>query len=375
MAKPSLTLSGMKVEEVYDSLIQGGVAIPEAATIISDWIFENLGRTRRTFNYRTEFPEVEPACAATFVRTFQHDDWVDGESVVQAEQTGGEDGFNARFHRIEADLDALGADVAQSFTCLAELRSDLRKLLDEIRAEVNLLNADVYECCRGKPLPGGGRFGGFEVIRDFEFVATAKFLDKDVHVFQTQAGLAMLPAIEQIAVDPVFDPRIRHAGDLGRFVVEDPRVTKRFPGNLTKRAFVEAFGTDLTKSGEPVSEVLAILPDDAKFGSVDSLVETVAERQASALRTTSLGTAAIEAAFGLEPGGSVADASVERFSAIPRRGRVALATAGIDTVGKLAGVAPKRVVAILKKEGLVASAADAAEWSAQARALTLSLKQ
>ena len=372
MADARLNLSGMKVEEVYDSLIKAGVSVPGAATVISDWIFENLGRTRRTFNYRTAFTAEDPACATTFGRTFQHDDWVDGESVVQAEQSVGEDGFNARFHRIEADLDALGTDVAQAFTCLARMRADLRALLDEVRAELNLLNSDVYECCRGRTPPDGGRFGGFEVLRDFEFVTTTKFLDKHVQVFKTDRGLAILPAVAQVALDPAFDPRVRHAADLSRFVTEDPRARKRFPEVVRKQDFVQAFGTEPGKSGEPIAELVEILPDDAEFASLDAMVAAVAEREARALRSSGFGTAAIEAAFGLEEGaGTLADAPVERFGSIPKRARVALAAAGIDTVGKLAEAQPRKVAAILGKEGLVGTAADAAEWSAQARVLTL----
>lgn len=43
-----------------------------------------------------------------YTRTFQHDDWVDNEDVVQA---GGEKGFNKKFHDIEAEFDKLGVVV------------------------------------------------------------------------------------------------------------------------------------------------------------------------------------------------------------------------------------------------------------------------
>jgi hypothetical protein len=43
-----------------------------------------------------------------FVRTFQHEDWIDNEDVVQA---GGEKGFNKKFHDIEAEFDNISTVV------------------------------------------------------------------------------------------------------------------------------------------------------------------------------------------------------------------------------------------------------------------------
>jgi hypothetical protein len=56
----------------------------------------------------------------TFERRFRHEDWVDNQSRVQA---GGPEGFNQRFHALEADLDAVGA------------------VVNEIRAAMNALVA------------------------------------------------------------------------------------------------------------------------------------------------------------------------------------------------------------------------------------------
>jgi hypothetical protein len=43
--------------------------------------------------------------AISFTRAFQHEDWVDNVDRVQA---AGDNGFNERFHGIEADFDSLG---------------------------------------------------------------------------------------------------------------------------------------------------------------------------------------------------------------------------------------------------------------------------
>src|SRR5688572_31583307 len=149
MADPSdIVYDGLSVSEVYRHIVDAGADHYTAGIIASNWVLENLRRTRRVFAYKESFPAVSPHCAVTpWVRTFVHSDWTDGEDVVQAGATTGEEGFNARFHKIEADLDRLGADVGKLSACLAEMRASVRKVLDELRAEINLINSDIHECC------------------------------------------------------------------------------------------------------------------------------------------------------------------------------------------------------------------------------------
>ncbi|ESA32878.1 phycobilisome protein [Leptolyngbya sp. Heron Island J] len=93
--------------------------------------------TNSSFQYKEKFDEVAPNCKSNFQRTLQHKDWVDGKSVVKAEKSATDEGFNARFHKIQADFDALGMDSNQAFLCIAEMRQSLFNLLEEIRTEFN----------------------------------------------------------------------------------------------------------------------------------------------------------------------------------------------------------------------------------------------
>ena len=86
-AESKLKLRDMTAETVFDKIVEKGISEADAAIITSGWIFQNFGKTKRTFNYAQQFPEVEPECIVEFKRTFEHIDWVDGESVVQAEKT------------------------------------------------------------------------------------------------------------------------------------------------------------------------------------------------------------------------------------------------------------------------------------------------
>jgi hypothetical protein len=49
--------------------------------------------------------------AISYTRTFSHTDWVDNVDRVQA---GGDNGFNGRFHSIEAEFDAISGIVVQA---------------------------------------------------------------------------------------------------------------------------------------------------------------------------------------------------------------------------------------------------------------------
>jgi hypothetical protein len=86
----------------------------------------------------TGLQAADPGCAYTFKRTFEHLDWLDFESLVQAGKTAEESGINDRFHKIEADLDALGDNVRRAFVCLEALRAQLSVCLNEV---VKVLNA------------------------------------------------------------------------------------------------------------------------------------------------------------------------------------------------------------------------------------------
>ena len=95
------SLSGISVDSVIKRITDTGIADHDAALIVSGWIFENYGRTRRTFNFAQSFPSTMEACMPpAFVRAFVHQDWTDGEDVVQAGETVNDEGFNSRFHKI-----------------------------------------------------------------------------------------------------------------------------------------------------------------------------------------------------------------------------------------------------------------------------------
>lgn len=374
MADDILSFQGLKAETLLKTLIEEkGIPRADAGIMVSSWLFENFRTIPHRFDYATPFDAVDAHCVSAFQRTFHHVDWVDGENVVQAEETTLEEGFNRRFHRIENDLDALGAEVGKVFACLADMRRSVRTLLDEVRAELNRLNQAMNQG-RVERGPAAAKeappFG--ELLEANTFMGKTRFGDKDVTLWKTAHGLMMLPSVASFGVDPVDDVRVRRAGEIGFVAKEDPQVRDAFAGGpRTKKEMVDAFGDVVGPSGMKVREMLAIVPDDTRFNSADEMVHVVADREAAALRTTEGAGAAIANAFGVERDvGTVADAKVERFETIPADARTAMVGAGVDTMDKLAGANADDLANRLRTAGVAnVSPGRVASWAAVARTL------
>jgi hypothetical protein len=358
----TLELEGTTPAEIYRKVVAGGVSRVDASLLVSSWIFENFGRTRRVFDYRQDFPAIDEACKPAFARSFAHEDWTDGESVVQAEQSAGEDGFNVRFHRIEADLDNLAADARVAIACLVRLRQEVRTLLDELRAEINRINADLFELERPARSEPGVRVPPYvEMLEQPSFLGTATIGDEDRYMWRTPQGVMMLPAQHTIGIGP-DDRRVKYAGRLAEFV-QQTKVREAFPEGtpVTKAALVERFGNELTEDGVLVKQLVEILPDDAEFGGLDDVVLGVAERNAAAIRTSPATRATVTNALGIAAEGvAVAEVGLENLKAVPANARVALARGGIETIGGLADATPESIVEAARADGVELGIAEAA---------------
>jgi hypothetical protein len=153
---PFQVTESMNIDELLTTVTDLNMTSIEAIDFIYGALDIVRARNKRVFNYSAAVAAAQPAaCRPDFVRSFSHIDWIDGESIVQAEETTMEDGFNSRFHSIEDDLDALASDVAQAFVCIGDQRAQIAQALIEIRTELNRLNTDVFECC-DEPSTGGG---------------------------------------------------------------------------------------------------------------------------------------------------------------------------------------------------------------------------
>jgi hypothetical protein len=365
----NLKVAGLAPEDVYTTLVSKGVSASEASSFVGEWLLTNVGQGVRTFDYKQAFPDSEPDCAPKFQRSFAHADWVDGESVVQAQQTTGEAGFNARFHRIEADLDGLNADNARLFACVAEMRLQLRALLDEIKTELNRIDSDLGRNAVKPPIVSASP----ATFATGSFLGTTKVGTQTMTMWQTSAGMMMLPAVTAVNPDPTSNTRVQGVGNLAKFIADTPGVATTFgTAGFTKADFVTKFGTQPLADGTTVADQLSILPPDAKYTTVDAMLTDLSDRQAAALRSSVGADAVITSALGLKSGTtSLAAAPVDALTDTPQAVRDALTKNGITTLGQVSDAGAGKIATILKQENVPGvSAGDVAALASRARTLT-----
>src|SRR5947208_686367 len=127
-----MNLLTLEQAEIARKLQDKGFTKFEVENAVQHW----TSQLPSSFKFKTSFPASDAHCKSSWgTRVFKHTDWIDGTSLVQAGETPNEEGFNTRFHDIENDLDRLGASLDTAFECLAEQRSALAKVLNEISAQ------------------------------------------------------------------------------------------------------------------------------------------------------------------------------------------------------------------------------------------------
>jgi hypothetical protein len=78
--------------------------------------------------------------AISYTRSFSHDDWIDRVTRVEA---GGENGFNGRFHGIEADLDTISGVVKKVDDELTSHSGQITALQQQVSSLGGIVRAPV----------------------------------------------------------------------------------------------------------------------------------------------------------------------------------------------------------------------------------------
>ena len=372
MATDDIEFGGMGLQELVKKITQVA-SKKDAATVIGGWLVENGTRVARTFAYKATFAKTDAGCAPTFARTSAHVDWKDGQDLVQAEQSATEDGFNLRFHRIETDLDALNADTKALFNCLASMRSNLADRLEDIRIELNLVNADIarlQECCDDRQTGPTLNTDLFPNNQN-KFIGVTHFFGRQVLAFATPQGTLVLPKVNP--VDGPGDPRVKNVAALATALTRDRRLQRVFGRGegVTTKEIVAQFGDLEVRDGVTLKQVLAGLPAGSKFTDGAGLLKAVAEREAAAIRSGGAAEDVLTVELGFEEVTDVATTGIERVESIPAPVRAAMITLGINTVGDLAAHSGPEIAKGLEAQGVQVDAGDAAAWNAAAQVMGL----
>jgi hypothetical protein len=356
-----LQFGGITANQVFSKLTDTHISEDDAKRFVASWVWENAFGVGRRFDYTHPFPAADPAPApAPFVREFQHADWLDGESAVQAGQTPTEQGFNERFHRIERDLDRLGALEASFAAALAAMRSNVHDALEDVRAEMNRINADIADLRAGR----GVSVSPVHFDPGPKFVGSTKFFDKQVQVWQTTDGRTFtIPTVEAVSLPP--SAGATRAPKVAEMLGRDADIRAAFPAGVKAGDLVDKFGDRRTSDGQLLADVLAAVPADQTFPNLDAMVGDLADRDAALLRGIGA-DAGVRSTLGVAAGqgGTAPAGRVEGVSAAVND---ALVAASIRTVSDLAAATPDRLTAAAAARGQTLSAAQAMSIIARAR--------
>lgn len=143
--KDDIVINGTATSTVITALREAQLADTRIVDIVGNWF---IGATRSprpaAFRFDTDVEPDDAQCVSAYERAFAHTDWIDGESRVQAGMTPEELGFNARFHAIENEFDAIAGQLDRLSACAQELRGDLAGVVAELEAKITAMQNEIH---------------------------------------------------------------------------------------------------------------------------------------------------------------------------------------------------------------------------------------
>lgn len=361
-----MTLANTSITDLATVLKDSALSDVTKTSIVSDYLLAKVGALPRRFDYRKPVT-ADPDGAPTFVRKFQHVDWVDGESRVQAGETLNERGFNRRFNDIAADLDALHGDDQRLWASHVALVSELIGVLGELRAEINRLTAEIQGQGRQPKAAEVGPLVQFEIPKsNKQFVQIGgkpywlySDAGRSIAVEASDLKVAGGPSVSGL----VGDPRASDAVRVAKHIIERKPLEEFIrTENPTRDALVARFGTERMADGSQLSDALARLPAETRFDSPETLTDALARSEADDLRLTTGKREMLETTISVEAAREqAATAPLGETRFLSPQLSEALTGAGIDTIGSLAAAPVDRVAGIARERGVSLSASEAAE--------------
>lgn len=376
---------GTDPDALVSGLLSKGVDKYDALRLINNLVAVNLGQSPRHFTFTSPLPTSDPGtCAPTFTRTFSHQDWVDGESTVQAGESADDKGFNWRFNAIATDLDALHADTQHLFECLSTLRGVLVQALRDVSAELNRIDSDLAGLSTRVPPKTQ-----WETFVDApQFLGVRELDGSKVTMWKTGQNVVVLPGVDTVALQDTVSQRIATGGLLAQYAEENPQFGTDLAAGKSVQDLINSYGGQRLADGRTVGQALNVLPLTSTFTDAPSLVTAVNSQEQAFLRSTVGSVDAVGAVVGVTSEGSplssvsavsvvsgvVGAAQASTGSETATAGRAALNAglnaAGLSTVADFSGKSPAQIVTALGQHGITVTEAQASNIAAQAAMLS-----
>ncbi|MFL6139699.1 MAG: hypothetical protein ACJ74O_18150 [Frankiaceae bacterium] len=356
---------GLDPAALVDQLLNKGLSKYDASRLVNNLVAVNLGQSPRYFTFTSPLPVTDPPdCAPKFVRSFSHQDWVDGESVVQAGESADDKGFNWRFNAIGADLDALHADVVQLFQCLSSLRQALVQALHDVALELNRIDSDVAGVSTKVP----PQISPWQVnITDApQFLGVRELDGSKVTMWKAGGNVLMLPGVNTVGLQDTVSQRIATGGLLSRFADANAEFAQDLSAGQPVKDLIAKYGSQTLGDGRTVAQGLAVLPPDATYAAPQAAIDAVNAQEQAFLRSTIGSVDAVSAVVGVTSSGaplaSVSPAAIAgAVAGAPSEVGTALTRAGLTTVDEVAAVPPDQLVTRLAEQGVALSEGQARE--------------
>lgn len=367
-------LVGVDPATLVDQIVNTGVNKYDAAKLVNHLVAINLGQAPRHFVFSNPLPTTDPApCAPTFARTFSHQDWIDGESVVQAGESADDKGFNWRFNALAQDIDALHTDTANLFQCLSSLRAQLVQALQDVAAELNRLDTDV--ATNHGPNSGGSSLPfNVGVENAPQFLGVRELDGSKVTMWKTAQNVMVLPGVDTVGLQDTVTQRLATGGLLVRFAGQSQDFTQALASGTSVKDLIATYGQQDLGDGRNVANALALLPDDATYQDLATLSDAVNTQEQAVIKSTVGGVDAVSALTGVTSEGmpiatTTAALLATSVTTSPVLGSVlgsGLSRAGLSTIADVAGQTPSQLVQRLGQQGVTIDPVQAQELATRA---------
>ncbi len=361
---------GLDPAQLVDEIVNKGVSKYDAAKLVNNLVAINLGQSPRHFVFSQPLPTTDPAtCPPSFAQSFSHQDWIDGESVVEAGESADDKGFNWRFNALAADLEALHIDALNMYQCLITLRVELVAALNDVAAELNRIDTDIAGAVVRLPPETPWRN---DVAYGPEFLGIRELDGGKITMWKTPQGVMVLPGVDTVGLKETITQHLGTGGLISRFASGNVDFARDLGRGMPVKDLAAKYGSLPLGDGRTLSQGLAILPLDATYSTPQSAVDAINTAEQGFIRSTVGSVDAVNAVTGVTSEGvplaTIGTGTI--VAAIP--GATAglaggFAKAGLNSVGEVAALDATQLVARLGKQGVKVTQAQAGEMTARAQ--------
>jgi hypothetical protein len=363
---------GIDPAPIMDEVLNKGLNKYDAAKLVNNLIAVNLGQSPRHFTFSSALPTANGTPKPSFGGEFSHQDWIDGESVVQASESADDKGFNWRFNTIHDDLGHLNADTGTLAMYLDSLRSAFVQALQDVAAELNRIDSDIAGLGT-RVLPQTPWHYG--IVDAPQFLGVRDLDGGKVTMWQHDNNVFVLPAVNTVGLKNTITQHLSTGPTIVDYAANDQNFTADVGKGLTVDQLTAKYGSNPTTDGRTVGQLLSILPPSATFKDTSTLVDNLVTAEQGYIRSTVGSIDAVGAVTGVtNTGAPISGVSSQvlagSVTGAPHNLSSAITAAGVGSVADIAKLPAKDLTTALTKAGINLSATQVTQLQVAAKMIS-----